>query len=281
MNQDGNTLVKDEEIQQRLKQAYEDNIVYKRETISLKPGAGSDYADRLLTVRLDMVRQYSSGGRLVDLCCGSGEHLFALDGLAAEYVGIDFSENFIAHAKADPRCGAGIRFLVGDARAMPIEDASVDLLFSFSSLYVIPQVEEVFADIMRVLKPGSRCILDLGNSRSLNQIVVRAYPEIPPTSMQPIGLMRDKLSAAGLRIIEHRRFQILPLWADKPCWLSPLLHPRWKEIMKTWVGGRLLDERLSSLPLLRHFAFRHIIVCEKPLQTDSLSDRYRGGLEKK
>lgn len=140
----------------------------------------------------------------------------------------------------------------------------MDMLFSFSSLYAIPEVEKVFANIARVLKPGARCVFDLGNSRSLNQVAIRSYPDIPPTSTIPVSRMKQGLADAGLKVLEHRCFQILPLWADKPGWMSPLLHPGWKKIMKVYIGGKLLDERISSLPLLRNFAFRHLFVCEKP-----------------
>lgn len=265
----------DDELYKKLKRAFEDNDVYKRETICLKPGNGVDYADLLLLEKLDTVRRYAVGGLLVDLCCGSGEHLFALKDIAAEGIGIDFSENFISHALADARATDGLRFLVGDARAMPIANESVDTLFCFSSLYVIPDVDDVFADIMRVLKPGGRCVLDLGNAHSLNQFVCRAYPEIPPTSMLPIGLIMEMLESVGFLVVERRSFQILPLWADKPGWLWPLLHPGWKRIMKKRIAGKMIDEWVSSLPGLRALAFRHLVVCEKPARTGHLDAAHR------
>lgn len=267
-----------DDISDRIKRAYEENSVYRRETICLKPGSGSGYADRLLLEKLETVLRNATGGRLVDLCCGTGEHVFSLSGSFTDCVGIDFSENFIDHANRDARLGNDerIRFIVGDAKAMPLENDSVDMLFSFSALYAIPDVEAVFADVARVLKPGGRCVLDLGNSRSLNQLVIRAYPDIPPTSMIPVSRMKRGLADAGLAVVEHRCFQLLPLWANKPSWLAPLLHPRWQKIMKMYLGGKLLDERLSSLPLLRNFAFRHLIICEKPRYAENSSTGMKG-----
>ena len=71
------------------------------------------------------------------------------------------------------------------------------------------------------------------------------------------------LSQNGLSVIEHRAFQILPLWADRPGWLWPLLHPKWKKLMAHRVRGRMIDEWISNLPGLKSLAFRHIIVAEK------------------
>ena len=75
--------------------------------------------------------------------------------------------------------------------------------------------------------------------------------------------MRRALRAAGLRVIRRRAFQLLPLWAGKPRWLWPLLHPFWKKLFSTRVGGKMLDEWFRGLPGARSFAFRHLLVCQR------------------
>lgn len=106
-------------------------------------------------------------------------------------------------------------------------------------------------------------MLDLGASRSLNTVCCKAYPEIAPSFHIPRSRMRHILRSEGLEIVEHRAFQILPYWADRPAWLWPLLHPFWKRLMQRKVAGRMLDEWVSNLPLIRNFAFRHLIVAKK------------------
>lgn len=253
-------------VDQSIRDAYEGGQIYKTETINLTPSEDAQsYVERLLADKIATIRKHARPGLLVDLCCGNGEHLFALETLNLESVGIDFSRPFVQRAReeAAKRNLTKMRFEVGDARQMPLADSSVTTLYSLSSLYIIPGVEDVLRDISRVLAPGGRCILDLANSRSLNSICVRAYTELPPSFHMPVAEMKRLCALNGLHIVVHRRFQILPLWADKPRWLSPLLHPIWKSILSRRVGGRMLDEWISSMPVLRAFAFRHLLVCEK------------------
>lgn len=227
-------------------------------------GKSRDYVDEILIDKINVVRKHAAEGRLVDLCCGTGEVLFSLRDVSMDRVGIDFSYPFISRAMTDERTRSkDITFLVGDARKLPFQDMSVATLYCFSSLYAISNMHEAVSEISRVLRPGGRCILDMGNSRSLNDICVRAYPELPPTFRVPVSEMRSIIAGNALKIQDHRSFQILPLWASKPRWLAPLLHPGWKNVMKRRIAGRMLDEWISSAPFIRTLAFRHIFVCEK------------------
>ncbi|WP_337996697.1 class I SAM-dependent methyltransferase [Oleispirillum naphthae] len=254
------------DVKNDIRSAYESGDIYKTETICRRPDeAKREYADRLLEDKLSTIRHHLRPGPLLDLCCATGEHLFVFADCTDEGIGIDFSRPFIREAREQAaRCGrAHLRFTVGDAAALPLPDASVATLYSLSALYFIPDIERTFCEIGRVLRPGGRCILDLGNSRSLNSVCVRAYTELPPTFHITIAEMLRLCEKNRLRVVEHRRFQLLPLWAGKPRWMWPLLHPAWKKPMAARIRGRMLDEWLCSLPLLRNFAFRHLLVCEK------------------
>ncbi len=82
----------------------------------------------------------------------------------------------------------------------------------------------VFRELARTLKPGARAVLDLGNARSLNAYSVRHYPDLAKQYFHTARRAAPHDREAGLVIVEHRAFQILPLWADRPGWLRPLLH---------------------------------------------------------
>lgn len=250
---------------------FEAGKVYKVETICARADAQSaEYALRLLKRKLEMVIAHHAEGLTLDLCCATGGHLLDLADFIRPAIGIDFSVPFVRKA-ADDAAAAGhsdLRFLVGNAKALPLTDGSIATAYCFSSLYVIPDVHQVIDELARVLRPGGRAILDLGNARSLNAYCVRHYPDLARQHLQTRGAMRKMVQNAGLAIVEQRAFQILPLWADRPGWLWPLLHPRWKRILATRVGGRMLDEWISNLPFLRSLAFRQMIVCEKPVRKD-------------
>lgn len=253
-------------LEQSIRAAYEAEGVYKADTICHRLNEQSkDYVDRLLLEKLRTVRHHVADGLLVDLCCATGEHLFTLADIADNCLGIDFSRPYIdrANQRSKELGLSHVKFEVGDAKNLPLETGSVATLYSFSALYIIPDVNAVIREVSRVLRDGGRCVLDLGNSKSLNSICVKAYTELPPTFHITVPEMQRICERHGLKVIEHRSFQLLPLWADKPRWLWPLLHPVWKRLMAHRLRGKMLDEWISGSRLFRRFAFRHLLVCEK------------------
>lgn len=249
-----------------IKEAYEAGKIYNTSTICAHADRNSpEYARRLLWEKVELVRSHARPGRLVDLCCATGVHLIELADLSEDAVGIDFTAAFIEKAKADATAAGlhNLRFIEGDAKAIPLDGGTVTTLYSFSALYVIPDLNKVISEVARVLEPSGRCVLDLGNSRSLNTYCVSKYTELPPSFHLPLPTILKMLSENGLSVVEHRAFQILPLWADRPGWLWPLLHPSWKKLMGHRVRGRMIDEWISNLPGLKNLAFRHLIVAEK------------------
>ena len=93
--------------------------------------------------------------RWLDVGCGSGVltqtilHAAQPDAVT----GIDPSEGFLAHARAaitDPRA----QFLVGDARALPVESDSYDAIVSGLVLNFVPDTERAVAEMARVARPG-------------------------------------------------------------------------------------------------------------------------------
>lgn len=229
------------------------------------PQTPQGWGDRLLALKMDLVRAQYRGGLVVDLCCATGKHLFDLADCAERGLGIDFSPRYLEQARREAaQAGtASLDFLCADARRLPLADSSVDLLYSLSALYVIPDLPLVIAEIARVLKPGARCVLDLGIRPSLNGLCCRHLGGMARQHLVSTPDLSRMLAASGLHLVERRCFQILPMWTDQPRWLWPFVHPAWKRWLGSVVRGRMLDEWISSLPGLRRFAFRHLVVCER------------------
>lgn len=246
---------------------FETEGVYSVQAICRQVHEGSgDYIDELLADKISMVRAHIRPGLLVDLCCATGGHLFSFSDVTDEALGIDFSRPYIAKAYADANA-KGIRhihFIVADAKSLPLASQSVGTLYSFSSLYTIKNIDDVFSELQRVLKPGGRLILDMQNSRSLNAFCVRRYyTDWAQTYPIPVKRMFSIIANNGLNLVEHRAFQILPLWAGKPLWLWPLLHPAWKRIMKRRIKGRMVDEWISNTWPFKQFSYRHLFVLQR------------------
>lgn len=99
----------------------------------------------------------SAGSRWLDVGCGAGALSRAVLDLTEPdaVVGVDSSERYVEHTRSaitDPRA----RFVVGDARALPVEDEAVDAVVSGLMLNFVPEADRpgAVAEMRRVLRPG-------------------------------------------------------------------------------------------------------------------------------
>lgn len=94
------------------------------------------------------------GGVALDVGCGRGVRTEALRALGFTAIGVDLDPGRIAAARASyPGC----TFHVGDVMALPLPDASCDLVFSCSVLQYVDH-RRMLAECRRVLRPGGRAI---------------------------------------------------------------------------------------------------------------------------
>lgn len=255
------------EIEQETRRKYSgENGVYKPEAITHLPDAHSDdFSQQLLRFKFDLVRNIAPGAAVLDVGCGNGLHAMEIAKNAREVYGVDFSDAFIAFAEnaAKERDISNVRFYCDNARSLPFEPDTFDVVYCFAALYHMPAPLGVVSELARVMKPGGKCVLEFGNLNSLNSIVCRHYPELATSCHITVKDMKRIVRESGLTLQEHYRFQLFPMWADRPRWMWPLLHPGLKRFMSRRVRGRMLDEWICKLPFLGNLAFRHLLVCEK------------------
>jgi arsenite methyltransferase len=101
------------------------------------------------------------GESVLDIGCGAGTDLL----LAARHVGpegravgVDMTEAMRDRARAAAALAglSNVELRQGDATALPVADASVDVVISNGVLNLVPEKEKAFAEIRRVLRPGGR-----------------------------------------------------------------------------------------------------------------------------
>jgi len=243
--------------------------VYTPSSLALKPT--SRYQRHMVALRLGLIEQYGAGRDVLDLCCGTGAYLLPMLDRVRSAVAVDFSRTMLDALRAAVPATAVTRPVIvqADARQLPMADASVDAVFSFASLYYVPEVWRAIAEVARVLRPGGHAALELGARASLNTVVNRvnhrdkgwAVPEHIPVSE-----MERAVAIAGLTVVAWRSFQLLPMYGAprRLWWMYPILSGWWQAPLSVEAGGRMLDERISSLPGLRHVAFRHLVIARKP-----------------
>lgn len=94
-----------------------------------------------------------AGKDVLDIASGEGfgSSLLAQD--ARSVVGVDISQDAVRHAKNKYR-NPRLRFEAGSVTAIPLPDASVDVVISFETIEHIADHEVMLAEFKRVLRPG-------------------------------------------------------------------------------------------------------------------------------
>ena len=107
------------------------------------------------------------GDTVVDLGSGAGNDVFVarrIVGDAGRVIGIDMTPEMIDKARRNnEKLGyANVEFRAGDIEALPLDDASADVVVSNCVLNLVPDKRKAFAEIRRVLRPGGHfCISDI------------------------------------------------------------------------------------------------------------------------
>ena len=104
------------------------------------------------------------GDTVIDLGSGAGNDCFiarAETGAEGKVIGIDFTPAMIdkARANAEKAGFQNVEFRQGDIEKMPVTANTADVVVSNCVLNLVPNKNEVFKDIFRVLKPGGQLIV--------------------------------------------------------------------------------------------------------------------------
>ena len=110
-----------------------------------------------VTTDLDVLARHVSvtGRDVVDVGCGGGTLAVALHGRGARVTAIEISDEQLVEARAGEGA-AEVTFAVGRAEALPLPDASQDLVVFMRSLHhvAVERMDDALREARRVLRPG-------------------------------------------------------------------------------------------------------------------------------
>ena len=115
--------------------------------------------------RYAFARRFAAGRRVLDAASGEGYGSALLAEVAAAVTGVDVDPAAVAHAAETYRARDNLRFVAASVAALPLPDASVDLVVSFETIEHLDAALQpaMLAEFARVLAPDGMLLLSSPN----------------------------------------------------------------------------------------------------------------------
>jgi ubiquinone/menaquinone biosynthesis C-methylase UbiE len=110
---------------------------------------------------------------VLDIGCANGIHLRFFGPKCRSIVGVDISDPMLAIAR-EAEC-SNVTVRKAGASSLPFNDSAFDLVYSFSTLPLVPNIELAMCELVRVLKPGGFAVLDLLGLLNLSHVYWDLY----------------------------------------------------------------------------------------------------------
>ena len=132
------------------------------------------------------------GEDVLDVACGTGNAALRAAQAGARVTGVDLTPELLDEARRlAAEAGADIEYLEGDAEALPVPDASFDVVVSVMGCMFAPRHRVAAAELARVLRPGGRlCVTGWapdGAMGKLFSLLAGHLPAPPPFAESPLG----------------------------------------------------------------------------------------------
>ena len=192
------------------------------------------------------------GFRLLDLGCGTGNHIARYRRRGFETAGLDGSEKMLEHARAG---NPSADITLADVESIPFQDASFDVVLCIEVLRYLANPMPCISEIARVLKPGGVCLatatplLNLNGYWPINRIAslirVGDLTRLKQFFTTSRRLRRQFVNAGFSKPPVHGIYLGPVNWVER---LAPRALPL---ALKSWEP---VDAAVADLPFLRGFS---------------------------
>ncbi|HMA57644.1 MAG TPA: class I SAM-dependent methyltransferase [Pseudolabrys sp.] len=177
------------------------------------------------------------GKSWLDVGCGTGplSQCILATCAPAKVLGVDQSDGFVAHASAhvtDSRA----EFRIGDARALPVDDATFDAVVSGLVLNFVPDQPKAVAEMRRAARPGATTAVYVWDYAGEMQLIRRFWDAAialnPKARELDEGLrfptcrpepLRDLFTSVGLRNVATKAIDVPTVFGSFEDYWSPFL----------------------------------------------------------
>jgi SAM-dependent methyltransferase len=169
-----------------------------------------------------------AGSKVLDIACGNGNASLAAARRFCSVIGLDYVPALLESGRERARAErADVTFIEGDAEALPLTDASVDVVLSTFGVMFAPNQEQAASEMLRVCRPGGRIGLanwtPEGFIGEMFRCVARFKP--PPAGLaSPLRWGTEdglrELLGDGIRDLQVERRQFTMRYTSAETWLE-------------------------------------------------------------
>lgn len=157
--------------------------------------------------------EVARGGSAADIGFGGGVGLDLLLQRVGEngvVRGVEVSGDMLGRARsrfARQIQTGRLRLELGSLTALPLDDNSVDAAITVNTIYFVPDLDTACAELARVLRPGGRAVLGIGEPEAMARLPFTSYG----FTLRPVTDVAAALQNSGFEIGEQRRLDDLAI----------------------------------------------------------------------
>lgn len=161
----------------------------------------------------------SAGGSVLEVAPGPGFLSIELAKRGLQVRAVDISKTFVEIARKNAAAeGVKARFQLGNAAALPVDDASVDFVVCRAAFKNFSEPVKALAEMRRVLRPGGTALLiDMRRDASLDEI--RGY--VNGLGVSRLNRWFMMLSFRGMLIKRAYQLEEIRRMALEAGWIEP------------------------------------------------------------